>query len=495
MDVVKEYLTSSTIHGLYYIGSTNSRLLRFFWIIIIVASFTISLSMICTSFSSWEKAPVISTIETKPISEARFPTVTVCPPEGSNTILNYDISNSENHTLDDISSILLTDAVDEFVLKESFEMFVQEMNALSNFEYIQSMYNERAMYELVNSNSTAFTTFTTNFEKGKLTTAWFRSKFRDDRFEKSVGYEYDVHAENGQGLYVSLDIVLKKKHEEVRVFKNKRQFVVIKESGQYNFKMTEEDVKGAKSLSCVFVRNLNERDYSMWQHKQMTGMSFNWTITGQPGKKIKTDINIKAPVMPNIRTAMNLFFHWTEANSSAHRPVEESLSFFNSFVQYSRSSNKRFLTTSQHKQVLQSILDVTFPNMTLKDDLILAKRNITSLEDDLVQQAYNFYLTTVMIEPKSVYNFRYFFGGFCRYLRKTQTIVRLLFNNLKMKSVFNREQNLLKLIDKRIFKLRFQQILSFFMTTSDLNNLENCPLSLINKTSCLWEDTNMKLGR
>ena len=67
--------------------------------------------------SSWEESPVSTSIETFPISKATFPRVTVCPPKGTNTGLNYDLEKADNATIDDtvrkelvdIAAVLLQD--------------------------------------------------------------------------------------------------------------------------------------------------------------------------------------------------------------------------------------------------------------------------------------------------------------------------------------------------------------------------------------------------
>ena len=44
-------------------------------------------------------SPVMTTITTHSIGQLKFPTVTVCPPKGSNTALNYDLMKLKNRTL------------------------------------------------------------------------------------------------------------------------------------------------------------------------------------------------------------------------------------------------------------------------------------------------------------------------------------------------------------------------------------------------------------
>ena len=88
-EVLKQFLESSTIHGLQYISSTRS-ILRLTWILIIVAGFSFAAILIYESFDNWNKNPITTTIETLPITEITLPKVTVCPPKGTYTNLNYD---------------------------------------------------------------------------------------------------------------------------------------------------------------------------------------------------------------------------------------------------------------------------------------------------------------------------------------------------------------------------------------------------------------------
>ena len=56
--------------------------------------------LIYNSFHDWAESPTITSVETFPISEVPFPEVTVCPPLGSNTALNYDLMTAVNITID-----------------------------------------------------------------------------------------------------------------------------------------------------------------------------------------------------------------------------------------------------------------------------------------------------------------------------------------------------------------------------------------------------------
>ena len=86
---LREFLENSTIHGLCHISTAQSRVARAAWVAIVVACFAVAISMISSSYKEWQESPVSTTISTHPITELEFPSVTVCPPWGSNTALNY----------------------------------------------------------------------------------------------------------------------------------------------------------------------------------------------------------------------------------------------------------------------------------------------------------------------------------------------------------------------------------------------------------------------
>ena len=100
MEGVRDFLESSTIHGLVYI-STTKRLVKLLWFIVVISGFTVAGTIIYQSFQDWSENPITTTIDTRPATELRFPKVTVCPPENTFTDLNYDLMKTENMTLDD----------------------------------------------------------------------------------------------------------------------------------------------------------------------------------------------------------------------------------------------------------------------------------------------------------------------------------------------------------------------------------------------------------
>ena len=72
MGILKEFLETSTIHGLYYVG-TAKKSIKLFWIFVVTVCFSVASIMIQKSFQNWAESPVATTIETLPIDEFHVP--------------------------------------------------------------------------------------------------------------------------------------------------------------------------------------------------------------------------------------------------------------------------------------------------------------------------------------------------------------------------------------------------------------------------------------
>ena len=80
MEQLKEFLESSTVHGLVYI-STTRQFSRLFWLAVVVCGFTVAGLMINQSVADWRESPVSTSTETLDIANITFPPVIVCPPK------------------------------------------------------------------------------------------------------------------------------------------------------------------------------------------------------------------------------------------------------------------------------------------------------------------------------------------------------------------------------------------------------------------------------
>ena len=107
---IKELLENSSVAGLSQISSSR-KILRWFWILVIISGFSLSGYLIYESFQNWADNPYTTNIKTLPIDEISFPKVTVCPPKDIFTDLNYDLIMMSNLTLNNETKAELKDDV------------------------------------------------------------------------------------------------------------------------------------------------------------------------------------------------------------------------------------------------------------------------------------------------------------------------------------------------------------------------------------------------
>ena len=134
MENIKHFLESSTIHGLNYI-STETKYVRLFWILVVIAGFTGAAFLIQTSFQNWSDSPITTTTEILPISQITFPKVTVCPPKDTYTDLNIvlDMMNNmtlDNYTINNISKFavdLIIENLNDTEMSRAWTLFYQDL--------------------------------------------------------------------------------------------------------------------------------------------------------------------------------------------------------------------------------------------------------------------------------------------------------------------------------------------------------------------------------
>ena len=199
MRAFKEFLESSTIHGLVYIATTR-QLVRLFWLGVVIAGFTGSFLLIQQSFTSWADSPVSTTIETLPITEMDFPKVTVCPPRNSFTNLNYDLLRVENRTLDEETKLELLDFLPEAVYDGSFAEKLRLFETFHTGEnYIRDWYWGYSQISLpyhrttINNEVLVYYELNSHFNSGAVATPHFREPFDPFYFHLNFLFKIVIH--------------------------------------------------------------------------------------------------------------------------------------------------------------------------------------------------------------------------------------------------------------------------------------------------------------
>ena len=78
---LEEYANHSTVHGISYIFDKSIGIVeRVFWLILVIGSLCMVLFMINSTYNSWQKDKVMTTLQstTKHVSDLGFPSVTIC---------------------------------------------------------------------------------------------------------------------------------------------------------------------------------------------------------------------------------------------------------------------------------------------------------------------------------------------------------------------------------------------------------------------------------
>ena len=143
MDLLRDFLEKSTIHGLVYISSAPTKSWKAFWCLIVVAGFSASIYLINDSYEDWQASPIATSTSIQPIADLDFPTITVCPPRGSNTALNYDLTRLRNTSLNKTDRKRLISMIRELLITKPSSEFVAFARSFKSNESIVEMFKDK----------------------------------------------------------------------------------------------------------------------------------------------------------------------------------------------------------------------------------------------------------------------------------------------------------------------------------------------------------------
>ena len=236
MNGLCDFLESSTIHGLIYISTSKTILVRSFWVFVVVAGFLTGGYLIYQANVDWHNHPFASSEETLPISEITFPRITVCPPKGSHTALNYDLQKSElNESLRNDLRDLALEMVED---REGWEIMVDNKafvednkyfnwyNGISSvaFQYEAIDFAESLLLNIATGRNNAdknFWVFISGFSSstlassGSFHTPWLIQPFDELLFVKNVDYKFAINIpENLENTFLVIDLMVDTKETE-----------------------------------------------------------------------------------------------------------------------------------------------------------------------------------------------------------------------------------------------------------------------------------------
>ena len=194
----KEYLESATVHGLVYITNTR-RLVRLFWVCVVIFGFSAAFMLIYESFQSWAESPVSTTVDTLPITKLTFPKVTVCPPKNTFTNLNYDLMMLENMTIDNDTRKEMVNFVTELLHKNLHDSIKTKLNKMEDEDRYYNWYHGLTRIDIPRppnggGDRELLYRHLTKSESGSIKTKHFGEKFDAEKVDPDIQYDIELHS-------------------------------------------------------------------------------------------------------------------------------------------------------------------------------------------------------------------------------------------------------------------------------------------------------------
>ena len=283
MEYVKTFLETSSIAGLSHI-STSRKGWRLFWITVVTFGFFTAGFLIRESFKSWQESPIKTTIETLPISEMRFPKVTVCPPKNTYTDLNYNVMVADNST-QNIDTFDLFKFAENVIRNHTFMGLFDKIKDPEGFYNWYNGYNLRWNYRRIQSSEyeSSLSTYATS---GSISTPYFGEKFNPSLIDKESRISITIYppkaALDNSNIKLHLKIYKKtlkglSKTSQDRFGIHGLSQAVTKEDDlelSFNFTQTRKDV------GIVLTRKITSDDLLSNNLKSMPGFNLSWWYTG-----------------------------------------------------------------------------------------------------------------------------------------------------------------------------------------------------------------------
>ena len=308
MDGFKEFLESSTIHGLFYIA-TNRRVARLLWICVVIAGFTAAGVLIQQSFSSWDENPVSTTIESRSISDLEFPGVVVCPAKNSFTTLNPDLIRADKNSWDENKKQRL----EEIIIDATYDLNVED-----KYEAMTKFFEKDRFFNWYKGESELefphdYNKFSTNTAavSGKFSTPYFGEIFHWDgsvRHRNFFSFSFtffilvpkEIRKNGSISLVIDIDYDIDVynevyneaiSYEVLQVGRSEKADWEQLNATQKKYKK-EFSLQGDEYYAVDYARDIYTGKYHLWKsQKRHTGMRVSWyyNTTVQPDLKYLHD--------------------------------------------------------------------------------------------------------------------------------------------------------------------------------------------------------------
>ena len=314
MDVIQDFLKSSTIHGINYIGSSRN-LGKIFWIFVVICGFSVAGYLINKSFDAWAQSPITTTIETLPISGVTLPNVTVCPPKNTYTNLNYDLMMAENMTLDNETRFELFDfAMGQF----QNHFFKQVMTNMSKITETNQFYNWYYGYSYFQppywrkERNYMYFNLDTSAANGTFSTKYFGEAFDKNKVEKAIRCYFTFHPSVMQNSTAKLNIDIEKLtmddlsagFDQLKPYKSLTRKTFSLNSNHVNKNVTPD------YYEFQFLRSVSTESLKSLKMEMMPGFKMSWSyLDDVEPQKIESDDEVTLTLTKAFRRKVFLIFY------------------------------------------------------------------------------------------------------------------------------------------------------------------------------------------
>ena len=330
MKSLKEFLETSTIHGLHYI-STSRNCIRLFWMCVVLFGLTASGYLIQQSFESWAESPITTAVDSQLTSEVQLPKVTVCPPKNTFTDLNFDLMNLKNATLNDTIKDKVKRFAMEVIQDQIHQKIMSDLKKVEEKDRSYNWYNGFTQIKLpYDANGGTFTFQISTYKtSGQVSTKLFGLPFNATLVDKRrsiivyIGIDPEIKGNKNITLHFNIeqnsipflktnendDISVSGKIMQKKLKSIYKRFTppgrsnkcfslsIIQNTNCANTVVSEQNLK--------LKRTLGEEELEDERMALMPGFKFRWYYTGFP-EELKTAKYLKNPKTQHLIKFTNL---------------------------------------------------------------------------------------------------------------------------------------------------------------------------------------------
>ena len=295
------------------------------------------------SFENWAANPVTTTVETLPISDITFPTITVCPARDTQTNLNYDLVNTELYHLSKEERTNLVKLFYESFQQIDYKITLEYMKEMRLNNSLRNYYEELTLMRLpskeeLTGDANMFLTIDTFATSGQIKTPYFgKETFDPKNFKLKVNFNLNIYIPKSV-KYSNVTIDIRIDHDL--------------EAGEEYIRINFEEIDiGTKSItkelnvrdcyqSCRidFKRSMTAEAFRKWKNKRSTGMHVKWKFNGniEPEEKWYSQNDIFCKIVNILKKGKNYKDRlWEEIK-------EKRTSISNAFFSSSKGMNFDF---------------------------------------------------------------------------------------------------------------------------------------------------------